>query len=443
MKRFLQYLLLLLVMLPLGNITYSYAQTKKAVSVKKAPVKKRPVANAAAKRPLHSAANSKKKNTGAKGAVKKGKKRTTAKAPTHIKTYYLGEGQKAVLDVKPQVQRVVTRKNGRRIVQYRRIEQQPISHTFNGIDISHYQHYIRWPQVAENDIQFVYIKATEGEEFRDEYYETNVYRAKAQGMKIGSYLFFRPSVSAKRQFDNFKAIVREESQDLLPMVDVEETDNMPRKMVLNRLNELLDLMTDYYGQKPLIYTMTSFYNTYLQNEFMDYPFMVGGYTRKPVLLDGKDYAVWQFSAKGMVQGITGHVDLDVFNEGHTLDEILFDLSKVQGVKIDRSRSPINIIPEEPGSEKVLPPLPTTSTAKKGRNATLPKKVATPAKKEAKPVVVKPVAKPAKPVQQPVKKVAEPVVEPPVEKPVVTPQPEAIPTEEPTTIDVVPEPSAAE
>ncbi len=346
-------------MLPFGGVTYSFAQThKKTVSTSKKTTaqKKKTVAKSQAK-----------KGTGAKSKAssKKGKYgKKGAKPVSHVKSYRLGNGQKAVLNVKPQVQRVVTRKNGKRIVRYKRVYQPPISLTFDGVDISHYQHYIHWSEVASNNIQFAYVKATEGEMLRDEYYETNISRAKANDLKVGSYLFFRPSVSAKRQFENFRAIVREENQDLLPMVDVEETDHLPRHMVLNRLNELLDLMTDYYGQKPLIYTMTSFYNTYLQNEYLDYPFMLGGYTRKPVLLDGKDYVIWQFSAHGKVSGIMGNVDLDVFNEGHTIDEIVFDHSKFKGVKI--KRGPIELIQEEKPGE-ALPPVPINQKDVKKRN----------------------------------------------------------------------------
>lgn len=368
---------MLFVMLPVGGVTYSFAQThKKTVSASKKTTTQK-------KKPTQAKKGTGKKKT----ASKKGKK--GYKPVSHVKSYRLGNGQKAILNVKPQVQRVVTRKNGKRIVRYKRVYQPPISLTFDGIDISHYQHFIHWSEVAANNIQFAYVKATEGEMLRDEYYETNISRAKANDLKVGSYLFFRPSVSAKRQFENFRAIVREENQDLLPMVDVEETDHLPRHMVLNRLKELLDLMNDYYGQKPIIYTMTSFYNTYLQNEFTDYPFMLGGYTRKPVLLDGKDYVVWQFSAHGKVDGIMGNVDLDVFNEGHSIDELLFDHSKFKGVKIQRR--PIEVKPEEMPGES-LPPMPLKNQPKKKKQ------------KRAGEVAVKPVS------VVPVKKVV-PVAEP--------------------------------
>ncbi|MCQ2191718.1 MAG: hypothetical protein MJZ23_02480 [Paludibacteraceae bacterium] len=309
MKHFLIYLLALFVMLPMGGVTDVCAQTQKKATVKKSTKK-----------------SSAKKKAGAK---------KKPSAPKPVESFNYGSGEKVVLNVKSQVQRVVTRKKGRRIVTYKRVSQPLISLTYHGLDVSHHQHDIDWPSVAQHDIQFIYIKATEGEVFRDDMYETNVSRARAAGLKVGSYLYFHPEASAKRQFENFRDVVREEYQDLIPMVDVEETDGLNRRLVQNRLHELLDIMTDYYGQRPLIYTATSFYNTYLQNAINEYPLMMGGYTRKPVLLDGKDYCIWQFSSHGHVNGIEGNVDLDVFNTGHTIDDILFDQKKVRGVKLHR------------------------------------------------------------------------------------------------------------
>lgn len=309
MKHFLIYLLALFVMLPMGGVTDVCAQTQKKATVKKSTKK-----------------SSAKKKAGAK---------KKPSAPKPVESFNYGSGEKVVLNVKSQVQRVVTRKKGRRIVTYKRVSQPLISLTYHGLDVSHHQHDIDWPSVAQHDIQFIYIKATEGEVFRDDMYETNVSRARAADLKVGSYLYFHPEASAKRQFENFRDVVREEYQDLIPMVDVEETDGLNRRLVQNRLHELLDIMTDYYGQRPLIYTATSFYNTYLQNAINEYPLMMGGYTRKPVLLDGKDYCIWQFSSHGHVNGIEGNVDLDVFNTGHTIDDILFDQKKVRGVKLHR------------------------------------------------------------------------------------------------------------
>ena len=131
MKHFLIYLLALFVMLPMGGVTDVCAQTQKKATVKKSTKK-----------------SSAKKKAGAK---------KKPSAPKPVESFNYGSGEKVVLNVKSQVQRVVTRKKGRRIVTYKRVSQPLISLTYHGLDVSHHQHDIDWPSVAQHDIQFIYI----------------------------------------------------------------------------------------------------------------------------------------------------------------------------------------------------------------------------------------------------------------------------------------------
>lgn len=59
-----------------------------------------------------------------------------------------------------------------------------------GLDVSHYQGKIDWQKVREEkDYRFVYIKATEGENFVDERFRYNWNEAKRHGMLSISFLF--------------------------------------------------------------------------------------------------------------------------------------------------------------------------------------------------------------------------------------------------------------
>ncbi len=61
---------------------------------------------------------------------------------------------------------------------------------FDGIDVSHHQRNIDWNKVATyTNIQFVYIKATEGTTFKDPKYVYNTNEARRNGLKVGSYHF--------------------------------------------------------------------------------------------------------------------------------------------------------------------------------------------------------------------------------------------------------------
>ena len=63
---------------------------------------------------------------------------------------------------------------------------------YDGIDVSKHNGNINWQQVAEDkNIKFVYIKATEGFSIVDSKYKKNLREARATGLKVGSYHFFR------------------------------------------------------------------------------------------------------------------------------------------------------------------------------------------------------------------------------------------------------------
>lgn len=197
---------------------------------------------------------------------------------------------------------------------------------YDGIDVSHHQKNIDWAKVAKDTkIQFVYIKATEGATYVDDKYKENVKNARANGLKIGSYHYFRMTSTPKEQFENFKRNVLPDEQDLIPMVDVENCGKSSKSEVQKNLTELLKLLKDYYGAEPIIYGTQRSYNTWLAPKFNDHFLYIGKYNNKteaPELKGNGKYSVWQYSQEGTIDGIPKAVDLCKFNTGCTLDDIL-------------------------------------------------------------------------------------------------------------------------
>lgn len=202
------------------------------------------------------------------------------------------------------------------------------SRNFPGIDISHYQGNIDWDALSNDPhAGFVYIKATEGVDLVDNTYQKNVNEAKRHGMKVGSYHFFRANTSAREQFNNFKRNFDPQKQDLLPVVDVEVMPGgMSKSKFDSCLQELLNLMEKEYGKKPMIYTGKNFYNKHFHGTSFasNYKFWIATYAdEQPVLNSNDDYLIWQYSAKGRVKGIKGHVDMNKFVGRHVINEIRF------------------------------------------------------------------------------------------------------------------------
>ncbi|MBR3479042.1 MAG: glycosyl hydrolase family 25 [Bacteroidaceae bacterium] len=198
----------------------------------------------------------------------------------------------------------------------------------HGIDVSHYQGRIDWRTVAKSkEVGYVYIKATESNYMVDDTYEYNLTEARRNGIKAGSYHFFRPGVSAAGQFALFKRVIDKRKQDLLPLIDVEVTGGVSIATLHSRLQEFLKLVTEEYGRRPVIYTGRNFYNKYFADYdfYKPYLFMIAMYNtaEQPYLDNGEDYVIWQYSSKGRIDGIRGDVDQSRFVGRHTLSEILY------------------------------------------------------------------------------------------------------------------------
>lgn len=200
------------------------------------------------------------------------------------------------------------------------------SSDYDGIDISKYQGKIDWKKVKANrKIKFVYIKATEGASLLDRRYKTNLKGARDAGIPVGSYHFFTSRRSAQEQFSHFKRHVVKNKQDLLPMVDVEESGvrGCSREKLQKSLEEFMQLVKQEYGKYPLLYSPYGFYNKMLAPEFNKYFIFIARYGKSSPRIHGPGkHNIWQYSEKGRIDGIPALVDLDKFENGTTIRDIM-------------------------------------------------------------------------------------------------------------------------
>ena len=196
----------------------------------------------------------------------------------------------------------------------------------HGIDISHYQGNVFWEAIGNNSkMYYVYLKATEGGDLIDAKYEQNIQLAHQYGLKVGSYHFYRARTPQEIQLRNFMAQCRPGEQDLVPMIDVETKSGLSNEAFRDSLSKFLILVEKKYKQKPLIYTGANFYDHYLSGGMLDdYKIMIAQYMDKePVLVDGRDVTMWQYTGKGHINGVNGYTDKSRFMGNHKLREIRF------------------------------------------------------------------------------------------------------------------------
>lgn len=199
-----------------------------------------------------------------------------------------------------------------------------------GVDISSYQADVDMEKLKEQDIRFVYIKASEGSKLQDDRFAANWANAEKAGLPSGAYHFFSFDSPGGTQAENFITAVGDDIKGrLLPVVDVEyygdKEKNPPEKEdVIRELTVFLNAVEDKYGVKPMIYTGAGIYEKYLSDLAPGYKFWISSlYTPLAWNYHG-DWYIWQYLNRGRLEGCSGgeqYIDLNVLNKEKTLDEL--------------------------------------------------------------------------------------------------------------------------
>lgn len=140
------------------------------------------------------------------------------------------------------------------------------SEKLRGIDLSHHNSGINWSDI---DVDFVYLKATEGATHTDNKFRQYRDSCLVHNIPVGAYHFFTTTRSGKDQFKNFKNTVGH-STNLIPVIDIEvNRRNWSRKKLQTEIKDFIKLCRTEYGVAPMIYTSDWFYTRYLKFSEID------------------------------------------------------------------------------------------------------------------------------------------------------------------------------
>ena len=200
-----------------------------------------------------------------------------------------------------------------------------------GVDVSSYQANINMNKLKEQNIQFIYIKATEGSKAQDNTFEKNWDNAKKAGLLSGAYHFFSFDSEGRTQAENFINTVDDNMKGrLIPAVDVEyygdKKENPPKKEdVVRELKVFLNALEKEYGVKPIIYSGAEIYDKYLKGEFDEYKKWISSFYT-PLSWNYKDdWYIWQYLNKGELEGYSGgekYIDLNILNKDKKLEDLI-------------------------------------------------------------------------------------------------------------------------
>ena len=206
-----------------------------------------------------------------------------------------------------------------------------------GIDISRHQHEkgrklygINWQQLRITSlgerhqtegrtfpISFIYIKATEGVTIKNRYFSCDYHQARRHNLRVGAYHFFSMSTPALQQVRHFLRYSIIKPDDLPPVLDVEPSESQIKKMgeeeLMHRIRQFMQIVEIHTGKRPILYVSQGFVNNHMKNAAdikQKYNVWIARYSQyKPDL----KLLFWQLCPDGKVEGITGPVDINVFN----------------------------------------------------------------------------------------------------------------------------------
>ena len=190
-----------------------------------------------------------------------------------------------------------------------------------GIDVSHYQGDIDWEILADQGMQFAFIKATEGSSFVDARFAENWKKAELSGLYCGAYHFFSFDSPGETQAEHFIGTVGTLTGKLPPVIDVElygDKFRSPpeRAAVQPQLEAMIERLTATYGAAPILYSTQRAYNLYLKDAFEPCDIWIRDVYFQPKLRDNRKWTFWQYTDRGQLNGCTGeekYIDINVFH----------------------------------------------------------------------------------------------------------------------------------
>jgi len=195
---------------------------------------------------------------------------------------------------------------------------------YTGIDVSEWQGEINWAEVKSSGVQIAYIRASEGSNYIDPDAIRNYNGAKENGIKVGFYHYLTAEniEEAEEQAEFFVSVVKGLNVDCRLAMDFEKFYGLSIAEINNISRAFLEEVERLSGKEVIIYSDA--YNaarTFSESLSLDYPIWVADYY-VPEPADG-NWSVWdgfQFTDQGLIEGIEGYVDRDLFTSGVLLSD---------------------------------------------------------------------------------------------------------------------------
>lgn len=189
--------------------------------------------------------------------------------------------------------------------------------TYRGIDVSVYQGDINFQKVKESGVEVVYIRAGEGSNYTDPYFERNAEQTARAGLRYGFYLYVtaRSEAEARTQAAFFAGLIQGKDYHCRPAMDFEDFSGLSAREVNAIGLAFLEELEARTGVRPVLYSNAYAADTVWGSALGAYPLWAADYGPSEPDITNSHWSGWagfQYADDGRIPGIQGNVDLDLF-----------------------------------------------------------------------------------------------------------------------------------
>lgn len=195
--------------------------------------------------------------------------------------------------------------------------------SYNGIDVSTWQGNIDWKKVESSGIDFAMIRASYGTSSVDNQFYNNMQNISGTNINAGTYHYcYALSVDeAEAEAKNFINTIRPYSFSYPVALDIEDSSIMSlgKSTITDIATRFCNVVQDA-GYYVMIYSNLNWFSNYLDlSQLSQFDFWLAQWAENHTF--SGDLGMWQYSATGSVNGISGNVDLNIsYNDYNSIIE---------------------------------------------------------------------------------------------------------------------------
>jgi GH25 family lysozyme M1 (1,4-beta-N-acetylmuramidase) len=181
--------------------------------------------------------------------------------------------------------------------------------TYNGADVYEGDDISDYQQFKSSGVQVVIQKATQGETFTDSLLQYRATNLTKYGFLVGYYHYANNDSQPDAQAQHFLDAINGLHSDTVLWLDIENEADWNKQQAVDFTKEFISYV-QARGYKIGIYSDMNFYNDYLADSDFNVPTWIASYGPQPSQYPSVS---WQYTNTGTINGVTGNIDLDWFN----------------------------------------------------------------------------------------------------------------------------------